>query len=238
MIRRSKSIIGLGIFTAILTAGAAQAALQLEGQSGVFLNTLAYTAQKSNYEASSHWVDLGDAGNVSTFNFTTGLKKNVEVGLTRLQSDVDGVKDQNLLLAKWQFQQESKNRPAASLWAIHRNVSGSDNSLDLGVSATKVFTVASHPLVVDLGVRSTKAKSLGLFGFNKDREIKWEGSFALFATKKFAVGAEFKQQIGTRAWKDIAFRYIASNKLNIDLGIANLGPGLNNQVALAFTHSL
>lgn len=237
MIKQLRNVIGIGGLIAVITSGAAHAALQLEGQSGVFLNSLAYTTNKSKFETSSHWVDLGDAGTVSTYNITTGLKRNVELGFTRLQSGVDGVKDQNLLLAKWQFQQEDKKRPAVALWAINRGVSGSNSSLDLGVSATKILPVAKRPLVIDFGVRSTKAKGLGLFGFNNDREFRWEGSFALFATKRFAIGTEFKQQIGAKAWRDIAFRYVASDKINIDAGIANLGPGLDNQIALAITRA-
>ncbi len=91
---------------------------------------------------------------------------------------------------------------------------------------------------MDLGLRSTKALGLGLFGIGNSRETKLEGSAALFVTPKFAVGTEFKQQIDASTWTDIALRYIASNTLNIDAGIADFGPSINRQFALAATYTL
>ena len=229
-------ILTLTLALLTLISGHVYAALQLEGQSGIFLNSLAYTIPDGSWEISNHNVNLDNLGSVATYNVSTGLGNNIEVGYTRITSSVTGVNDQNLLLAKWQFAPETKSTPGTALWAIHRDVSGAKSSTDIGLSATKVLTVANHPLVIDLGVRSTKAIGLGLFGFQKDRELKFEGSAALFVTKKFAVGTEFKQQVGgIDTWKDIAFRFVPSDSLNIDFGIANLGPSLDNQVALAAT---
>lgn len=231
---RVTSVLALG---ALFIAGGARAALNLEGQSGVFLNSLAYPLQSGKIEVSTHNVNLDRLGGVSTFNVSTGLNHGIELGVTKVTSSVSGVKDQNVLLAKWQFSKETQSSPAVSLWAINRDLSGGSGSLDYGISTTKLVHVGKYPTVVDLGVRSTKALGLGLFGFSGDRKLKFEGSAAVFVTKKFAVGTEFKQQIGADTWKDIAFRYVASDHLNIDAGIADLGPGLGNQIALAATWS-
>ena len=220
--------------TAVVATGA-HAALNLEGQSGVFLNTLAYPVGASKVEISAHSVDLDDLGSVTTYNLATGLKGNLEFGFTGITSSVSGVNDQSLFLGKWQFVKETKTSPAVAVWAIHRSLTDGPTSTDYGLSVTKIVTVAKRPLVLDLGARSTRAIGHGLFGFQDDRELKLEGSAALFVTPKFAVGTEFKQQIGGRAWHDIAFRWVATPNLNIDFGIANLNSSLDNQVALAAT---
>ena len=232
------TLTALSVLATILLAGGAFAALNFDGQSGVFLNALAYPLAPSTSEVSSHTVDMDSLGTVSTYNFGIGLKKNVELGFTRIASNVTGVRDQNLILAKWQFAAETKKAPAVSVWTIHRSLIGGSSDTDLGLSATKVVTVAKRALILDLGVRSTKALGLGLFGIGNSRETKLEGSAAIFVTSKFIAGTEFKQQIGVRAWHDVAFRYIVNNNLNIDAGIANFNSALDNQAAVALTYKL
>jgi hypothetical protein len=237
MVSRYISISILSILLAIVLAIPGFAALSWDGQSGIFLNSLAYTLKESAVEISAHSADLDSLGSVETYNLAVGLKGNVELGYTRYSSRVTGVKDQNLLLAKWQFHSETSNEPAIAIWAINRDLAGGPNDFEWGLSATKIVTVAKHPLVLDLGGRSTKSLGLGLFGVGNKREIRFEGSAALFVTPKFAVGTEFKQQIDSRQWSDIAFRYVPTPNLNIDLGIANFNNALSNQLALAFTYS-
>lgn len=219
----------------LLPALASHAALNLEGQSGVFLNTLAYAAPPSTTEFSNHQVNLDSLGAVSTYNLSTGLRGNIELGFTKVASSVPGVSDQNVLLAKWQFGQETPTSPALAFWAIQRDLTDGASSTDYGLSATKILKPGGKPLVLDLGLRSTKALGLGLFGFSGDRKVKWEGSAALFVAPKFAIATEFKQQISADTWTDVAFRYVASDQLNLDAGIADLGPGLGNQIAIAVT---
>jgi hypothetical protein len=222
----------LGVFViAFPTFGA----LNLEGQSGIFLNSLAYPVANGNIEVSAHNVNLSGLGTVTSLSAAYGLGNGIDVGYTHYTSSVSGVSDQNNLLAKWQFEKETDSLPAFSVWVLDRDLSGGSNSFDFGANATKLLHLGNYPTVVDLGVRSTTALDLGLFGFNNDREVKFEGSFAVFVTKQFAIGAEFKQQIDADTWKDIAFRYIASDNLNIDAGIADLGPGLRRQIALGAT---
>ncbi|MCX6345579.1 MAG: DUF3034 family protein [Armatimonadetes bacterium] len=229
-----RTIVIAAIAASLLVAGSANAALQLEGQSGVFLNALAYPIGQSKYEVSSHYIDLEDLGGVSTYNIAAGLKNNLEVGFTRVASDVTGVSDQNIFLAKWQFHPETATAPALSLSAAYRDLIDGDNSLDFGLIATKVIK-AKYPVILGLGVRSTKAQGLGLFGFADDREVLFEGAIGVFVTDKLIVATEFKQQIQSRVWSDIAVRYVASNDWNLDAGLANLGPGLSSQFAFALT---
>lgn len=223
---------------ALLLQISAQAALNWEGQSGVFLNSLAYPLAPSVTEASAHWVDLDKLGSVSTYNITTGLKENVEIGYTRYASNVNGVKNQNNLHVKWQFAKETKEAPAIALWALHRSLQGSDNDTEFGLTVTKVFQVEKHAVIVDLGARSTKSLGLGLFGVGDERKTRLEGALGIFVTPKFILATEFKQQVNARAWTDIAARYIVNDNLNLDAGIANFAEGIDSQLALAATYKL
>ncbi len=212
---------------------AAFGALGLEGQSGIFVNPWAYTVAPEKTEAAVHFVSLDSAGNVTTYNVTRGLKGGVEIGYTRIASSVTGVSDQNVIHAKWQFLKEQKTLPAVSVWALNRDLAGG-SSPDFGLTATK-FIAGQNPLVVSVGVRSTKAVGLGLFGFADEKKTKLEASAALGVTKKLWLATEVKQQIGIRTWKDIAVRYNLNPHLNLDAGLANLGPTIDNQLALAAT---
>lgn len=221
----------------LVFAHPAQAALGLDGQSGVFLNSLAYPLAPDTLEVSAHNVDLDNLGDISSVTIASGFKGNLEMGYTRITSSVSGVADQSNIFGKWQFIKETDSTPAVALTVINRSLTGGESSLDYGLSATKIVKMGSLPTVLDIGARSTRSLGLGLFGFSDNREIKLEGSVAVFVTKNFAVGAEFKQQIGAETWKDIAFRYVPTKNLNIDFGIADLGPGLNSQIALAVTYT-
>ena len=225
------------VVAALLACGTAHAALQLEGNSGVFLNTLAGTLAQGKYEAATHYVDLNAAGTVSTFNLSAGLQNNIELGVTRLSTDVAGVSDQNIYLAKWNFGAENAQKPALSVWAQYRDLIDGANSTDYGVSATKTTTLLGYTTILDLGVRSTKAKGLGLFGYQADREYKLEGAVAFVATKNLVIGTEFKQMVDSRVWRDVCARYTLNSNLNIDAGYANMGPGFDSQLAFAVTYS-
>lgn len=235
MNKRTVSLVTISIIAVMMYTSCAYAALQLEGQNGVFLNALAYPTTASKTEISSHYVNLDNLGTVSTYNLSVGLKNNVELSATRITSAVTGVSDQNLILGKWQFAPETKKSPAVAVWSIYRDLVDGSSSADIGLSATKIVNIGTRPLILDLGVRNTKAQGLGLFGFADDREWKLEGLVAYFVTPKFIAGTEFKQQVNGKTWKDIAFRYIVSDKWNIDAGIAYLGENIDNQVALAAT---
>src|ERR1035437_10983996 len=72
------------------------AALDWDGQTGVFLNGLAYTAKPGSFEVAAHEVDLGGLGSASTYNLVAGFNGNVEVGFTKYASSVTGIQDQSV----------------------------------------------------------------------------------------------------------------------------------------------
>ncbi len=235
--RRAASWATLVVLLA-LAADRSSAQLNWEGQGGVFLNALPFTTAPGRYEASTHYINLDRLGEVTTFSVAAGLRGNVEIGLTRITSGVSGVPSQNVVPVKWFFQTETPTRPAVAATLIARDLVGVGGATDLGLSAAKVVKIGTSTVLLDLGVRSTKVVGNGLFGKASGARIKWEGSAAVFVTKTLILGTEFKEQIGGRTWTDLALRYIASDRVNVDLGVANFGPAINNQVAVGVTVKL
>jgi len=236
---RTWAIAVLVVLVIAASAGSAYAALNFDGQTGVFLAPLAFTGPVSRVEVSTHSVNMDNLGTIATYNVSYGLRKNIEIGFTKIANGVSGLSDQNNLLLKWQFADEKPTQPAAAAWIVQRHlVTGDQNATDLGLSLTKCFTVAKRALVLNVGARSTKAVGLGLFGISPDRETKIEGAAAYFVTPKLAVATEFQQHIGIDTWTDLAVRYQATDKLNLDFGVANFNSALDNQVAFAGTYSV
>lgn len=235
-LRRSIASVAVAAGASFLCAGApAHAALNWEGQSGVFLNTLAYPLGANKLETAYHYVDLGKVGAVHAANITYGVGGKAEIGYTRVFVDVSGLKDQNLYHAKYQFVKETKDTPAVAVWALHRDHSGPGSTTDYGVVATKILSVIQdHPVIVSLGARSTQSLGQGVYGIG-ERELRFDGAIAVFVTKKVIAGAEFRQQVGSKAWGDLAVRYVATENLTLDLGLANLGDGFRDQLALGVT---
>lgn len=215
---------------ALAVVSPAFGALGLEGQSGLAMNTWAYTVAPEKTEASVHFVSMDSAGNVMTYAVTRGLKGGVEIGYTRVATSVRGISDQNIVHAKWQILKEKKVLPAVSVWALDRDLAGG-SSPDFGAVATKLMP-GRYPLEVSLGVRSTKAVGFGLYGFADEKKTKVEAAAGVRVTKKLWVATEVNQQFGSRAWKDVAVRYKANRQLTLDAGLGNLGPAHDNQLAL------
>jgi hypothetical protein len=226
------ALVGASLALAALPAAAQ---LSWDGQSGVFLNTLAFAAPRGSVQGASHYINLDPAGYLVTYGVAAGLRNGIEVGITRVNSHVTSVADQNVLQAKWQFVTETPVVPAAAAWATNRTIIGVGDATDVGITATKVLPVPKHPVIVSLGLRSTKALGNGLFGIAANRKVKWEGDAAVFVTSKLIVGGEFREQIAGRTWTDFAVRYLATDRLNVDVGVANFAPGLSSQVAAGLT---
>ena len=85
---------------------------------------------------------------------------------------------------------------APGLYSTTQLGARSNSGTDWYVSATKVFLAES--VLVNATLRSTKANQLGLLGFGgdlrNDRSIRFEGSVAYIVTRKFAVGAEYRDK--------------------------------------------
>jgi len=229
----SRTIITLT--AALVLAPGARAQISWEGQSGVFLNPLAYPIAPGKVQASAHYIDLERVGTISTFSVAGGLRGNVEIGFTRIASGVTGVASQNVIPVKWQFVKETSKIPGVAANIIYRDLVGTGSITDYGLTGTKVLKAGTSTVIVSGGFRYTKALGVGLFGIADSARVRWEASAAIFVNPKLILGAEYKEQIGARAWRDIALRYLYSKNLTIDVGLANFAPSLSNQVAAGIT---
>ncbi len=214
------------------TAVLAQASL--EGPTGVFLTPLAYTLPEGTVQGSMHFADLQPLGTLTTLGVTAGLPGGFEVGLTRAAFAVGGTNNTDVLHAKWAALPEKHRAPAVSIGAILRRTHGGDSTADLYLVATKVFPTKT-PVIVSANVRSTNGIGFGLLG-KSDREMEIGGFLGFVVNPRLIVGWEAARQPGAApTWSDFCFRYSPTPDTNIDGGLADLGPGLDDQVAVAFT---
>jgi len=232
-IRSIVLLLTLGVAAILPTMGFAQA--NLEGPTGVCLTPLAYTLPGGTTQASTHFVDLEPLGTLTTLGLTVGLPNGVEVGFTREAMAVSGTANTNVFHAKWAAVAEKARAPAVSLGAILRDPEGSGGSTaDVYVVASKVLP-GKTPVIVSANARSTDGVGFGLLG-EADREVEYGGFVGFVVHPKLILGWEAAQQPGgARTWSAFVFRYSPSQDTNIDGGIADLGSGLDNQIAVVLT---
>ncbi|HEY1207143.1 MAG: DUF3034 family protein [Bryobacteraceae bacterium] len=178
---------------ALVAAGTASAqSLNWEGQTGVFITPLAYTAASPNNSIGKpivayHFLDAGDVlGEFHTASATVGLFSRVEVGYTRTfhqDGDTAGLSPLwkggfNIVHAKANLVKENsagqKWLPAISAGFVVRsqdqNVSGvlasrNYTNADFYAVATKTVTqVKKLPVVLNFGYKATNASVFGLAG--------------------------------------------------------------------------
>ena len=107
----------------------------------------------------------------------------------------------------------------------------SDTGTDWYVNATKVFL--AHSLLVNATLRFTKANEFGLLGFGGDRSnsrsAEFEATVAYILTRKFAVGAEYRDKphnLGVddeRAAWDVFAAWTPSRNISIVGAFVSLG---------------
>ncbi len=107
----------------------------------------------------------------------------------------------------------------------------SQSGSDLYLAVTKVFLAQS--LLVDATVRYTNADQLGLLGFGgdlrRDRTLNFEATVAYIITRKFAMGAEYREKphdLGVdneRAAWDVFAAYTFSRNVSLVGAFVSLG---------------
>lgn len=220
--------------TAILP-GSCFGQASLEGPTGVCLTPLAYTLPGGTTQASMHFVDLEPLGTLTTLSVTAGLRHGIEVGFTREAMAVGGTVNTNVFHAKWAAVREKAHSPAVSVGAIVRNPEGSGGSTsDFYLVGSKILP-GKTPVILSANARSTDGVGFGLLG-EADRETKYGGFVGFVVHPKLILGWEAAQQPGgARTWSAFCFRYSPTEDTNIDGGIADLGSGLDNQLAVVLT---
>jgi hypothetical protein len=212
------------VITTIMGGSAASAqSLNWEGQTGVFITPLAYSAPSSDKGlgmpiVAYHYLSAGDVlGGFHQASVTIGAFNRIEFGFTRnIHQDGstpvlsslwgDGF---NIFHAKVNLVRERRAWvPALSVGFVARtqvhNVGGvltnqDTNNYDFYAVATKTLTNIRHlPLVFNLGFKGTNASLLGLVGNAPAYQGRFFGAaaFALRgpARSTILLGSEFMQQ--------------------------------------------
>ncbi|MEI6177341.1 MAG: DUF3034 family protein [Verrucomicrobiota bacterium] len=120
-----------------------------------------------------------------------------------------------------------------------------DSGVDYTLYATKLFKNLPRPVLVNLGVRATKAAHLGLLGFTDDYSANFEGSVGVFLTDRLILAAEYRQKpddykpipgliAGEDDWWTIDLAYVVSNNFTVAVGYGHFGGVLNHTANSVF----
>jgi len=159
--------------------------------------------------------------------------------------------------ARYMLVTEKDHRPAVTLGMHYKhNQDLGDLNHDLGgaftamgitsydgfdqtLYATKTLKGTHRPVMLSLGLRSTKAAHLGLLGFTDDRRILLEGNVVTMPTDKLVLAAEYRQKPNDykdtalikpeNDWWTLCACFIANKQLTIGGGYGHFGDVLNHE---------
>ena len=109
------------------------------------------------------------------------------------------------------------------------------NGTDFILSGSKVFfaAIAGRNLLVNAGLRASKANQVGLLGYGGDRrdhyQVLGEASAGLFLTRSWLVGMEYRQKPDNLGfareddWRDVFVAYIPNRSLAVTAAWVDLG---------------
>ncbi|MFE8073292.1 DUF3034 family protein [Marinobacteraceae bacterium S3BR75-40.1] len=118
-----------------------------------------------------------------------------------------------------------------------------DSGTDVYLTGSKLFlnAIAGRNLLLNAGVRATRANQTGLLGFGGDQgdsyEAVAEASAGLFLNRQWLVGSEYRQKPDNLGfakeddWKDVFVAYIPTRELAVTAAWVDLGniAGLKDQ---------
>ncbi len=123
---------------------------------------------------------------------------------------------------------------------LHTSGIESNDGTDITLYASKLFKSLPRPLLINAGLRATKAAHIGLLGFTDDYHVVLEANAVLFLTGDFALAAEYRQKpndytpVGTLVqaeddWFTIDAAYVVNNHLTVAAGYGHFGAVLNHK---------
>jgi hypothetical protein len=125
------------------------------------------------------------------------------------------------------------------------NIGIEDNSgVDYTLYASKLFKNLPRPVLVNVGVRATKAAHLGLLGFTDSYSAQFEGSVAVFLTDRLILAAEYRAKPNDYRpipglikpeddWWTVDLAYVVNNNFTVALGYGHFGGVLNHDANAA-----
>lgn len=124
--------------------------------------------------------------------------------------------------------------PAVAVGAIYKDtsyaVSGDvkDTGYDYYAVATKLVKQLPRPVLISGGVRSTDARSTGVYGFGTKRDLIGFGNVDVILPGNIAVGFEYQQGARVAGWKnadyyDVHAAWLANKNLTLVAAYVNTG---------------
>lgn len=191
----------------------------LEGVGGIAFNPLAYPGGNGSPEAKEGedanksrvfglpqlggwYVHLGDVDvDWTTFGIAETLFGRVEVSYGREIVGMSGAETtyKDNVGAKLMALPEGKVAPAVAVGVVGKQTTfdvpdGADNSgADFYVVATKLIKELPRPVLLSCGVISTEGRTLGVLGFDEDRDEALFGNVDVLPLDNAAVGFEYGQ---------------------------------------------
>jgi hypothetical protein len=246
--------------------------VNLEGVGGVAFNPLAYLAdsdgENSHFKIGNtdiigkprfgawyvnldhvnvDWTAIGVAD--TFFN-----RLEVSYGYESINQENTTAKHKNnlgtklLLLPENSF--DTKFLPAISVGTIFKHTSNVGAGVDASgqdyyVVATKLITQLPRPVLLSGGILSTKGKTTGVFGYDKDRRATGFGNIDVILPLNLIAGFEYKQGAHYKDWKDANYwdahlAWTPNKNLSLILAYVDAGDhkstkvtGLGNGVVLS-----
>ncbi|HOY54156.1 MAG TPA: DUF3034 family protein [Opitutaceae bacterium] len=114
------------------------------------------------------------------------------------------------------------------------------NGVDYTLYASKLFKSLPTPLLINAGLRATKAAHIGLLGFTDSYHVVAEANAVLFLPGNFALAAEYRQKpndytpVGTLVqreddWWTLDAAYVVNSHLTLAVGYGHFGAVLNHK---------
>jgi len=113
------------------------------------------------------------------------------------------------------------------------------SGVDYTLYASKLIKSLPAPLLLNAGIRATKAAHIGLLGFTGDYKYVFEGNAVLFVTGNFALAAEYRQKPneyqpignlvkGEADWWTFDAAYVVNSHFTVAAGYGHFGGVLNH----------
>jgi hypothetical protein len=113
------------------------------------------------------------------------------------------------------------------------------SGVDYTLYASKLIKSLPAPLLLNAGLRATKAAHIGLLGFTGDYQYVFEGSAVLFVTGNFALAVEYRQKPneyrpigslvqGEADWWTFDAAYVVNSHVTLAAGYGRFGGVLNH----------
>jgi hypothetical protein len=134
---------------------------------------------------------------------------------------------------------DTKWVPALAVGAIYKDttyaVTGNvdDQGYDYYVVATKLVPDLPRPVLLSGGVRSTDARSTGVYGFGTKRDLIGFGNVDVILPGDLAVGFEYQQGAQVTGWKnddyyDVHAAWLANKNLTLVAAYVDTGKATGN----------